>query len=51
VTYHEFRHPQYNQLHKPFIPALSVIDLVCNYGQASLDIILGPVEAMVSRES
>jgi hypothetical protein len=41
VIFQEFHHPIYNQLYKPFIPGMSVIDLLFNYGEKSLDVIKG----------
>lgn len=41
VVFQEFHHPVYRQLHKPFIPCMSVIDLLFNYGGKSLDVIKG----------
>ena len=41
VFYQEFHHPIYKQLYKPFIPCISVIDLLFNHGGKSLDIING----------
>lgn len=38
---HEYQHPSYNQLHGPFIPYLSVSDLLLNHGPDSLDILIG----------
>ncbi|MFH0889152.1 MAG: WbqC family protein [Planctomycetota bacterium] len=37
--YQDFRHPLYKQTYEPFIPELSVIDLLFNYGDRSLEII------------
>jgi hypothetical protein len=39
VIYHDFQHPEYNQLFEPFIFHLSVLDLLFNEGPASLGII------------
>lgn len=39
VTYQEYAHPTYNQLWDEFIPYLSIIDLLCNEGNRSLDIL------------
>lgn len=39
VTYQEYQHPEYKQLHGNFIPYMSVIDLLFNEGPRSLDII------------
>ncbi len=41
VMMQEFHHPVYKQIHEPFIPCMSVIDLLFNYGGKSLDIING----------
>lgn len=41
VVYQEFYHPIYKQLHDPFMPCMSVIDLLFNYGDDSLDVIHG----------
>jgi len=41
VIFQEFHHPIYKQLHEPFIPSMSVIDLLFNHGDKSLDIING----------
>jgi hypothetical protein len=41
VVIQEFHHPIYAQLYKPFLPCMSVIDLLFNHGPKSLDIING----------
>lgn len=41
IVYQEFHHPEYQQAYQPFIPQMSVIDLLFNYGSSSLDVILG----------
>jgi hypothetical protein len=41
VDFQEFHHPIYRQLHEPFLPCLSIIDLLFNYGPKSLSIING----------
>jgi hypothetical protein len=41
VQFQEFHHPIYKQLCEPFLPAMSAIDLLFNYGPASLDVIKG----------
>lgn len=46
IVYQEFHHPIYKQLYKPFIPCMSIIDLLFNYGDKSLDVIKG-VDATV----
>jgi hypothetical protein len=39
VTYQDYRHPQYPQLHGDFIPQLSVVDLLFNCGGRSLQVL------------
>lgn len=39
VSYQEYKHPIYNQLYGKFIPYLSVLDLLCNCGPNSLEIL------------
>ncbi len=41
VTFQEYRHPVYPQLHGEFITNLSIVDLLFNCGEKSLDIIMG----------
>lgn len=41
VIIQKFHHPIYKQLHEPFIPCLSIIDLLFNHGDKSLGIING----------
>jgi len=41
VIYQEFYHPIYKQLYEPFIPGMSIIDLLFNHGGKSLDILTG----------
>ena len=40
LIYQEFIHPVYKQLFRGFIPSLSIIDLLFNYGPQSLDILM-----------
>lgn len=40
VKFQEYRHPTYSQLHGEFVPYLSVIDLLFNCGDKSLEILL-----------
>jgi hypothetical protein len=40
VEYHRYRHPVYQQLHGAFVPYLSVVDLLLNHGDESLNILL-----------
>ncbi len=39
VLFHDYQHPTYPQLHGEFISHLSVLDLLCNCGPRSLDIL------------
>lgn len=41
VIFQEFHHPIYKQLYEPFIPSMSIIDLLFNHGPDSRDIIRG----------
>lgn len=41
LIYQDFTHPVYEQRYKPFIPLLSIIDLLFNHGEDSLRILLG----------
>ena len=41
LIFQEFHHPVYRQLHSPFIPCMSAIDLMFNWGPASLDVLRG----------
>ena len=41
VIFQEFHHPIYKQLYEPFIPGMSIIDLLFNHGPDSLDILMG----------
>ena len=41
IEFQQYRHPEYGQLHGEFIPYLSAIDLLFNYGKESADILLG----------
>jgi len=41
LKFQEFHHPIYRQLHEPFVPCMSAVDLLFNYGPASLDSIKG----------
>lgn len=41
VTWHQYQHPIYTQCYEPFVPYLSVIDLLFNHGTESLDILSG----------
>ncbi len=39
ISYFQYEHPSYNQIHKDFIPYLSIIDLIFNCGPNSLKIL------------
>ena len=41
VIFQEFKHPVYNQLFGEFLPFMSVIDLIFNHGDGSLNILRG----------
>jgi hypothetical protein len=41
VRFQEFHHPVYTQLHQPFVPCLSAVDLIFNHGPASREILSG----------
>ena len=41
VEFQEFHHPIYRQMHLPFMPCMSIVDLLFNYGKESLQIING----------
>ena len=43
VEYHRYRHPVYRQLHGEFVPYLSVVDVLMNYGRESLKILVDQV--------
>jgi hypothetical protein len=50
LEYHRFEHPVYSQLHGPFVPGLSVIDLLANEGPAAGEILRGCGSAIPARE-
>ena len=39
VWLHNYDHPEYSQVYKPFIPYAGIIDLIFNEGERSLEII------------
>ena len=41
VVFQDFQHPTYEQAHKPFIPFMSILDLLFNHGTDSLRILSG----------
>ena len=49
VIYQEFYHPIYKQLYEPFLPGMSIIDLLFNHGDKSPDILKGSGVARMDR--
>jgi hypothetical protein len=41
LEFHDYAHPRYRQLFGPFVPYLSVLDLLLNHGEQSLAILTG----------
>ena len=41
VEFQDFRHPIYRQMYEPFLPCMSIVDLLFNHGPRSLDILKG----------
>jgi len=41
VIFQEFNHPVYNQVFNPFIPEMSIIDVIFNEGEKSLTLVKG----------
>jgi len=41
LIYQDFRHPEYSQRYAPFMPFMSIIDLLFNHGPDSLKILAG----------
>jgi len=39
VLYQDFKHPSYDTLSRDFVPSMSAIDLLFNYGPSSIDIL------------
>lgn len=50
LEYHRFEPPTYSQVHGPFVPGLSVIDLIANEGPAATEILRGCGSAIPARE-
>ena len=44
IVYHRYSHPQYPQLHGPFLPYMSVLDMLLNTGPACREILMSGVE-------
>ena len=40
IVYHDYVHPVYRQQSQPFEPFMSTLDLIMNYGEKSLDVIM-----------
>jgi hypothetical protein len=51
VLFQEFNHPVYRQLFGDFEPNMSIIDLILNYGENSLNILRGNYEDTGDRKS
>jgi len=41
LVYQEFEHPRYAQQYEPFVPYMSIVDLLFNHGERSLNILSG----------
>ena len=41
VRFQEFHHPVYPQVYEPFVPCMSVVDLLFNHGEDSMKILVG----------
>jgi hypothetical protein len=41
IEFQRFYHPVYRQMHQPFLPCLSSVDLLFNCGPGSLDVLRG----------
>ncbi len=50
LEYHRFDPPTYSQLHGPFVPGMSVIDLIANEGPAASEILTGCGSAIAARQ-
>ena len=44
IMYHKYKHPIYSQLGDKFEPNLSILDLIFNHGEDSLDILKSKIE-------
>ena len=49
VEFQEFHHPIYRQMYEPFLPCMSVVDLLFNHGPRSLDILKGKGVEMITK--
>ena len=43
IVYHNFTHPTYKQLFKPFAPNMSSVDLLFNYGSKARDVLFSNI--------
>ncbi len=41
IVYHDYKHPVYKQAYDGFVPYMSALDLLLNYGKKSKDILMG----------
>lgn len=48
VAFHDYRHPVYRQLHGDFLPGMAAVDLLCNCGPQSLDVLARDQPAIVT---
>ena len=39
IEYHRYQHPEYKQMYTPFLSHMSVVDLIFNHGEQSLNIL------------
>lgn len=48
VVFQDYSPPQYRQLHEPFVPGLSVLDILLTQGPETLDLIMGGAREFAS---
>jgi hypothetical protein len=48
IVFQDYRHPEYPQLHGPFVPNLSIVDLLFNCGPNSLDVLMSGQDLLVA---
>jgi hypothetical protein len=51
LEYHDYIHPVYKQQYSGFVPYLSVIDLLFNHGEKSLEILTNKEKIIISTEN
>jgi hypothetical protein len=51
IEYHRYRHPVYQQLHGEFVPYLSVVDVLMNYGRESRKILVDQASTFAEERS